>query len=76
LTIKEKKNKKKTPDCGAKSLLSASSTFFGAEALKAQVVTKKKVVQKTKLSCKHLRLKALGAWRQRRWLANLCFSVT
>jgi hypothetical protein len=39
LTIKEKKNKKKTPDCGAKSLLSASSTFFGAEPLKAQAVT-------------------------------------
>jgi len=76
LTIKEKKNKKKTPDCGTKSAFSISSTFFGAEPLKAQAVTKKKVVQKTKLSRKHLRLKALGAWQQRRWLANLCLSVT
>jgi hypothetical protein len=43
-----------------------SSTFFATEILKAQGVTKKKVVQKTKMLHNFLLLKALWAKRQAR----------
>ena len=63
LTTKEKKNKKKTFAHGAKSAFATSSTFFGVEVLEAQEVAKKKIVQKTKLSCKLLTTRALGLGR-------------
>ena len=72
LIIKEKKKKVFSVSCGAKSPLSASSTFFGAKALEAQAVTKKKIVQKTKTLRNLLELKDLRAERQDRQVATSC----
>jgi hypothetical protein len=82
LTTKEKKNKKKRFAHGTKSAFTTSSTFFATEILKAQGVTKKKVVQKTETLHNFLLLKALWAKRQARprrkalnlrELATICF---
>ena len=60
LIAKEKKNEVFFVSCGAKSAFLVSSTFFGAESLNIQIVTKKKVVQKTKTLRNLLGLKDLG----------------